>query len=598
MDFILNFLSNSPEVTAIAVLILASSWIAYMVWFRSTVREITTGLYKLTVDVGQDVDGWQGCNERAVQSIKKNPRLAGSWLETQERVTAVPVGDKTVHVMFGLPRDVWNPQTLLGRTFNLSLADAVPNILVGVGLLFTFFFLSVALTETTAVLGGAADAKQTQGAIEALLKVAGAKFLTSLAGLLSSIIWTFYAKREMARLALASEHFLEALGRAVPANGGELILQQQLLFAGKAHANADDVLGLTEELLNESREQTGTFKRFETDLAVSLAGAINKAFTPQMEAMTTKLVSAIEGLSEKLGTMNQDALQKMLEDFANMLKQETATEMADLRATLQELATKLSGAGTAFGEGATGAAEAINEAGVMLVERVQQIAQNLSDGATNLEGAAGSIKLAMNDLEVTVMEASNIGKRGSVFVNEALETAANTVERLGAVSGGLAEASKAMESVGGRIADVVDTVEELSREQRAVVLAVKDVAPAALAAVERVTGVLDQAANQTLGVMQQTKQSMESTAVTLGKTVASITEGVTVYTDQVAELHRKMDGQFAKAVGSFDKGVSELTESVEELSDINAKVTQALIDVDGNMVMLSQSVKNLAVKIK
>ncbi len=568
MDFILNFLSNSPEVTLIAVLILASSWIAYVFWFRSTVRDITTGLYKLTVDVGQDVDGWQGCNERVIQSIKKYPRLAGSWLETQERVTAVPVGDKTVHVMFGLPRDVWNPQTLLGRTFNLSLAEAVPNILVGVGLLFTFFFLSVALTETTAVLGGGADAKQTQGAIEALLKVAGAKFLTSLAGLLSSIVWTFYAKREMARLALASEHFLEALGRAVPANGGELIMQQQLHFAGRSHANAEDFLGLTEELLNETREQTGTFKRFETDLAVSLAGAINKAFTPQMEAMTTKLVSAIEGLSEKLGTMNQDALQKMLEDFANMLKQETATEMADLRATLQELATKLSGAGTAFGEGATGAADAINEAGVMLVERVQQIAQNLSDGATNLEGAAGSIKLAMNDLEVTVMEASNIGKRGSVFVNEALETAANTVERLGAVSGGLAEASKAMESVGGRIADVVDTVEELSREQRAVVLAVKDVAPTALAAVERVTGVLDQAANQTLGVMKQTKESMESTAATLGKTVASITEGVTVYTDQVAELHRKMDGQFAKAVGSFDKGVSELTESVEELAEV------------------------------
>ena len=176
MDFILNFLSNSPEVTAVAVLILAASWITYMVWFRSTVREITTGLFKLTVDVGQDIDGWQGCNERVIKSIKKNPRLAGSWLETQERVTAVPLGDKTVHVMFGLPRDVWNPQTLMGRTFNLSLADAVPNILVGVGLLFTFFFLSVALTETTAVLGGSADAKQTQTAIEALLKVAGAKF--------------------------------------------------------------------------------------------------------------------------------------------------------------------------------------------------------------------------------------------------------------------------------------------------------------------------------------------------------------------------------------------------------------------------------------
>ncbi len=568
MDFILNFLSNSPEVTAIAVLILASSWIAYVFWFRSSVREITTGLYKLTVDVGQEVDGWQGCNERVIQSTKKYPRLAGSWLETQERVTAVPVGDKTVHVMFGLPRDVWNSQTLLGRTFNLSLADAVPNILVGVGLLFTFFFLSLALTETTAVLGGAADAEQTQNAIEALLKVAGAKFLTSLAGLLSSIVWTFFAKREMARLTLASEHFLEALGRAVPANGGELIMQQQLNFAGKSYSNAEDVLGVTEELLNESREQTGTFKRFETDLAVSLAGAINKAFTPQMEAMTTKLVGAIEGLSEKLGTMNQKALKTMLDDFAAMLKQATDSEMAELKKTLKELAEKLDTAGENLGKGGSEAGNAINEAGALLVARVKEISENLAQAATNMDDAASSINHAMKDLEVTVLEASNIGKRGALFVNEAFEKTGDTLDRLGSVSGGLIEASQAIESVGGQIANVVDTVEELSREQRSVVLAVKEVAPTALAAVERVTGVLDQAANQTLGVMKQTKESMESTAATLGKTVASITEGVTVYTDQVAELHRKMDGQFAKAVGSFDKGVSELTESVEELSEV------------------------------
>ena len=337
MDFILNFLSNSPEVTAIAVLILVGSWIAYLSWFKSAVRQATTGLYKLTVDVGQDVDGWQGCNERVVQSIKKHPRLAASWLETQGRVTAVPVGEKTVHVMFGLPRDVWNAHALLGRSFNLSLADAVPNILVGVGLLFTFFFLSVALTETTAVLGGAADAKQTQSAIEALLKVAGAKFLTSLAGLLSSIVWTFYAKKEMAKLATASDYFLEALSRAVPSNGGELIMQQQVIFASKSHANAEDVMGLTEELLTESREQTGTFKRFETDLAVSLAAAINKSVSPQMEAMTTKLVGAIEGLSEKLGSMNQEALKTMLDDFAAMLKKATETEMNQLQLTLKEI---------------------------------------------------------------------------------------------------------------------------------------------------------------------------------------------------------------------------------------------------------------------
>lgn len=598
MDLILNFLSNSPEVTTVAALILAVSLFSYWFWFRSSVREVTKGLCQLTVVVEQDVDGWQGCNERVIQSIKKHPHFAVSWLETQGRVTIVPVGEKTAHVMFGLPRDVWNSHALLGRSFNLSLADAVPNILVGVGLLFTFFFLSVALTETTAVLGGAADAKQTQKAIEDLLKVAGAKFLTSLAGLFSSIAWTFFAKKEMAKMAIASENFLDALGRAVPPNGGELIMQQQLIIAGKTYANSEDVMDLTEELLIESREQTGTFKRFETDLALSLAAAINKSVSPQMEAMTTKLVSAIEGLSEKLGTMNQEALKTMLEDFASMLKQATDSEMGELKKTLEELANKLQIAGGSLGEGGNEAGDAIKNASELLVSRVKEISENLALSATNMQEAAGAIKLAMHELESAVLDASTVGKRGALFVNEALEKTGSTVDRLGFVTGGLVDAAQAMESVGGKIANVVETVEELSREQRAVVLAVKEVGPAALTAVECVTGVLDQAAKHTLGVMEQTKQSMESTAVTLGKTVASITEGVTGYTLQVAELHRQMDGQLAKAVGSFDKGVGELSESVEELSDINEKVTQALTDVDENMALLTQSVKTLTSKIK
>jgi methyl-accepting chemotaxis protein len=354
---------------------------------------------------------------------------------------------------------------------------------------------------------------------------------------------------------------LEAFGNVVPANGAEMLMRQQL-------EAATDNLGLAEELLNESREQTGTFKRFETDLAVTLAGAITKSFSPQMEAMTAKLVGAIDGLSEKLGTMNQEALKQMLEDFAGMLKQATDSEMAQLRQTLTELAGKLEGAGVTLGEGAAGAATAINEAGAQLVARVQEISQNLATGASNLETAAGSIKLAMNDLEVTMLEASNIGKRGAVFVNEALEKSGQTIQNLDSISGGLAEAASALQSVSGSISEVVNNVEELSREQRAVVSAVREVAPNAQAAVERVAAVLEVAG-------KQSKESIEATAATLTRTVASITEGVTSYTDQVADLHRKMDGHLAKAVGSFDKGVNELAESVEELAEIMQKSKRA-----------------------
>jgi methyl-accepting chemotaxis protein len=221
-------------------------------------------------------------------------------------------------------------------------------------------------------------------------------------------------------------------------------------------------------------------------------------------------------------------------------------EMAQLRQALAELAAKLDRAGVTFHE----------------------ITKNLATGGATLETAAGALNLAMNNLEATMLEASNTGKRGADFVNEALDKTTLTIQSLGSISGGLVNAASSLQSVGGKMSEIVDNVEELSREQRSVVAAVREVAPKAQAAVERVAGILEVAG-------KQTKESIEATAATLGKTVASMTEGVTSYTNQVADLHRKMDGHLAKAVSSFDKGVNELAESVEELADIMQKSKRA-----------------------
>lgn len=580
MNAFILFVTSSSEVSVFAGLILIAALCAYGAWFWPAVREVVTGVDAIQATLLHELKSWGEAGERVRTVLKTHPNLASTWLETEERVIEVSLGSEQRAVMFGSPKDLWNSPALLSRRFNFSLAEAVPNILVGVGLFFTFVFLSWALVETTAALTAMnSTARQTEEAISELLQVAGGKFLTSLTGLLASIVWTVMSKRALNELTKSCDALLGALAKVVPVNGGELLLRKQLEVGG-------DGLGLTEELLTEAREQTGTFKRFETDLAITLAGAITNSFAPQMEVMTAKLVTAIDSLADKLGTMNQEALQKMLEDFAAMLKQATNSEMMQLRQTLTELSVKLEGAGASFGAGANDAATAINEAGAQLVARVQEIAQNLSTGATNLETAAGSVKLAMNDLEVTLHEASSIGRRGAEFVNQALDRTGQTIESLGSISGGLTTAATALEAVSGKVGDIVDNVEELSREQRSVVAAVREVAPSALSAVERMTDIFNEAG-------KQTKQSMEATADTLQRTVATITEGVTAYTEQVAELHRTMDGHLAKAVGSFDKGVNELAESVEELSETMqaGQMVEAVNGFEQSTMQLASSVK-------
>lgn len=578
------FLSgNSLAVFLVAVVILLGAIAVYFLWFRPPTERLLLGLRALAKAMAFPNEGWQSAREQAREVIKNYPELGSAWAETEERVIALPHGQRTIAVMFGAPRDVWSVNQLLVRRINVSLAEAVPNLLVGLGLLFTFFFLTLALTQATSALvsqsGQQADLLQ---ATRGLLSAAGAKFLTSLAGLLASITWAIAARRRMAALTRAAEDVLDGLARLVQMGGGEMAMYAQVLTANqlqqqsgqqveltqKLVTDSVDSVGLAEELLAESREQTGTFKRFETDLAVSLAGAITQAFTPQMEAMTSRLVNSIEGLSEKIGTMNQDALKQMLGDFGAMLKQATDSEMSQLRQTLEDLSGKLIGAGQAIGQGAGDAAKAIDAAGASLLARVEEVSSNLAVGATNLGGAAEAVKVAMNDLDVTITDAAQLGKQGAVFFRAALETTGQTVDRLKTVSSDLSGAALSMEKVSGQVSHAVDSIEELSREQRAVVTAVKDATPSALEAVERVAAVLDQSARQTADAMSQTRSSMESTARTLGTTVASITEGISVYSGQVAELHRKMDENLSKAVGSLDKGVVELEEAIEELGEV------------------------------
>lgn len=581
IDFLSN---NSAAIYIAAASILLSALVAYWNWFRPPAVRLSEALEGLSKALDKSNSGWANAVDAARGAAKVHSAVHIAWGETETRVIPLTHGQHNVHVMFGAPRDLWSANRMLSRSINLPLAEAVPNLLVGVGLLFTFFFLTLALTQATAALlpqAGNAPGDLT-AATRGLLSAAGAKFLTSLAGLLASIVWAIAARRRMASLNSAAERVVESIGRIAPYGGAEMAVFAQVQAAHELNRSSGDQtvyvrdlaikggqhLELTEELLNEARDQTGTFKRFETDLAVSLAGAITTAFSPQMQAMTDRLTSAIDGLSEKLGTMNQEALAKMMEDFGNMLKKATDSEMTKLREALEELAAKLTVAGAVVGDGGTKAAVALDKAGSDLLARVEQISANLATGATDLQGATDGVKEAMNGLGHTIDKATNLGREGAEFVRGALGHSDELLSRLKSVSTGMSAASENLAQVGRLLADAVDNVEELTKEQHAVVQSVRDATPQAMKSVQSVLEVLQLTVQVTASSMEKTKDAMESTSKTLGTTVAAITGGVSEYSNTVAKLHLTMDEQLAKAVGSLEKGISGLDESVEELAEV------------------------------
>jgi len=198
----------------------------------------------------------------------------------------------------------------------------MPNILIGVGLMFTFLYLAFALNSASSALGASGT-----DAMKPLLENAGGKFWTSIAGIFCSLVWNIASKRTLEALDDEIEALSIAFRRIAKDTGAEAAVSLQMT--------------LLSELLNESRDQVGQLKRFETDFAVAIAKAMGDTLKPAFDGLGSELSAAINNLSQNLAKMNQEALSDMLKQFVDQMGVMQNEEMQKFMAALGGLAEKL-----------------------------------------------------------------------------------------------------------------------------------------------------------------------------------------------------------------------------------------------------------------
>jgi methyl-accepting chemotaxis protein len=378
----------------------------------------------------------------------------------------------------------------------------------------------------------------------------------------------------MNALARQCDEVLDLLEGLVPSTGIEELMTLQAAQSNKLQRTAEEQTDVVAELLNELRDQTGTLKRFETDMAVSLAGAITSAFAPQMQEMTDRLTGAIHDLSKNLSSINQDALQQMLTEFNTAIKENTAQEMTQFREALVLMSERLDSAGNTIGQGMVSAASDITKAGDNLVGRVDEVAGSLSAGAGNLEAAAQSIKESVNDLDAMLGRATEQGDRGVRFLGTILESGKAVSAQLAAVGTTITATSALVDKLAGELSETVSGVEELTGEQRTVIAQLKKDAPIAMTAINEVAKQLQDAVAATKTAMDETRKSITAASTSLNSTVDAINTGVTQYSEQVAKLHSELDENVSKAIGGLGKTTSDLTEVLEEFTESLSTVSQ------------------------
>lgn len=498
------------------------------------------------------------------------------------------------------PSEFFNSRLFRHGRIDLRSFESVPNQLVGLGLLATFMGLVAALFIARDGIQGDLEASKT--ALRALLGAAATKFLTSVTALAASLV---FAWLKNARLH-ATELHIEAINRE---------LERLVLPLNSERLAAESYTELT--------RQTSQLERFNQDLAVSIAQALDKSIGASFAAALKPVQESIETMADKLGDINQSALERMTSQFASQLsgaaEEHTRRlgEMLDTAAkAIGELPGQIEAAGEKFRVGieegskelATSFAAAgenldasLKQSSESMAGALRQVANEVEAGAsgvkdTMVEGVkelSASMIAAVDNLDARMVKA---GRDLSASLGGAAERIEASAESLGSVSersaalaekltetsdalarqfeGALEAARGVSEGLSGLVAQV-DRAGQSAEALGALAISMTTVSEKLGDVAERVNEIADRAdatnerSVQVVEALASRVDVMNRDLVALNNALAAamqkLFEGLGSFGERTSGFVKAVDKELAEAVGRLSAAVQQLDEVLDDL---------------------------------
>lgn len=467
-----------------------------------------------------------------VISETQDPKIKILLYETRDNLIEVEGDLGTEYYSLKSYSDIWTARGLLTGRMNLSLFETMPNILIGAGLMFTFMFLAWALADAGGAMGvGSAEAKSK--AMESLIANAGGKFTSSIVGLFCSLTWSWRAKVLLEKLQSTMNEVHAALRKVAPDTAAQAIVRRQ-------HS-------VFKEMLAESREQVGQLKRFETDIAVAIAKAIGNELQPAFKTLGTELVQAIQLLTDRIGNMNEDALQKMISQFIEEFRGTSSAEMQEFKTVLTQLAKNLEAAGSKIGA-------------------------DLGAAGTTFGSAAGNLEAAITKTQETVKQLDSSLQRAGEVVSEGSDRfeiiSDKLLTNLRAVDGILVGVDAFIEKIQkniGTLNDISDSLDDTVEAQKVISIEFRDAIPKMSKALSDAVLEISQSSQTAAESLASIRTELENTKGSIDQTVVSLSTGVDQYTEKVKELHLVLDEKIGEAISKIGTAVMDLTETIDDL---------------------------------
>lgn len=283
--------------------------VAFLLWVQFRVRGIDPVLAALddAISAVQETEGPSSFKRRYAQVFQRlaENRVVGEvWRAFASTIGPAPDNDDAL-AYARRPQEHLNESLLPLVGVNLRFYQAVPNLLVGTGLLFTFLGLVGALYFASKGVAAAAI-QEAQHALRELLAAATFKFATSIAGLGSSMLFSWREKVLLYKVQRLLGLLCAALdARMVPLTETGLAMSQ----------------------LHELRTQTNELRNLGRNLLVRVPATVE-------DRLGEELISAVEPIRSAMKTAAG-----RLAQLDTMI-----TEALDVNRRLGELTTAQTGA--------------------------------------------------------------------------------------------------------------------------------------------------------------------------------------------------------------------------------------------------------------
>jgi methyl-accepting chemotaxis protein len=493
---------------AIAAVIFVFSLISFGVW-ASRIRRVRAEVVGLDTRLGAH----KGSSREALalaESKTTDDELKFLLRETEAGLIDLP----TQHGVSQGPRssysfrshaDTWTVRSVLGGRMNLALFETMPNLLIGFGLMCTFIFLAVALQQAGLALNALdVSARQQDQALQSLIATAGGKFITSIAGLLCSLVWNWRAKVALENLQSSIDTLCHTLRSKVPDNAAEASVRMQL--------------ALFQDILDENRSQVSQLRRFEGDFANAIGDALSRNMQPAFDKLAQ--------LADSIQTSSQS-----------------------------------------FGNAGSQAAVELSKAGETLTQGISTGLASFGDAVGTLAQTIQATRTTITELDASLARASAMGQTGTQQLETLLGNLGQTVQTVQGAMSGLQGTVERIDQTAEKFKDSANAIEGAVGLQRAAATDFKEALIPMNQALGQTVDTLKQSAVSAEEALGHVRSHLQDAQKALTGTVDALTKGVSGYSTQISDLHTKMDQHLASAVNQLSGSITNLEEVLDEFID-------------------------------